>query len=76
MNFKDIPEGYAIIPWTVNGVFRFYIGQGLFYSDDERLGDLCGQMYGMSPVYNEQKLTLFKNTFEEALEYCLKHPRR
>jgi hypothetical protein len=75
MNFKDVPDGYAIIPWVVDGVYRFYIGQGLFYSDDLRLGERRGQMHKLSPVLDEQKLCLYKNTFEEALEFCLKHPR-
>lgn len=76
MNLKDIPEGYAIVPWTVDGVYRFYIGRGLFYADNPKLGAFRGKMHAMTPIFDETGESLFKNTFEEALEYCRKHPRR
>lgn len=75
MNFKDVPDGYAIIPWVVDGVYRFYIAQGLFYSDDPRLGELRGKLRKINPVFDEQGQSLYKNTFEEALAFCLKRPR-
>ena len=76
MNFKMMPpDGYAFVPWTVDGVMRLYIVHGLFYADDPRLGGRRGMMYGSSPDFDEEKQPVWKNTWEECLEWCNKHPR-
>lgn len=76
MNFKWMPpDGYAFIPWTVDGVQRLYVVHGNFYADDPRLGERRGQMYGSSPDFDSEKNALWFNTWDDALEWAKKHPR-
>lgn len=72
MYFKGLPEEYTVIQKTINGVLKFFVVRGLFFADNEALGENRGKLHAVFAVQDEKKQPFKFNTWDEAAEFCRK----